>query len=126
MAVVFHAYVEDVKPLPVNRNDQRTDLSEEYSVASLRLPTARTMGTEPQLPVSSIVSEEMARTKPTKDLLTAETLADITSSERPAPTTPTRKTLYQACRCQVDASTPQKRARQGHECEHLYHECENP
>ena len=106
-----------MKPLPIDRSDRRTDLFEEYHVASLRLPATRTMGTQPLLPVSSTGSEEVARTKPTKDMLTAEPLADFTSSEGPAPTTPTRKTLYQACRCQVDASTPQKRARQGQECE---------
>ena len=106
-----------MKPLPIDRSDRRTDLFEEYHVASLRLPATRTMGTQPLLPVSSTGSEEVARTKPTKDMLTAEPLADFTSSEGPAPTTPTRKTLYQACRCQVDAITPQKRARQGQECD---------
>ena len=106
-----------MKPLPIGRSDQRTDLFEEYHVASLRLPATRTMGTQPLLPVSSTGSEEVARTKQIKDILTAEPLAEFTSSEGPAPTTPTRKTLYQACRCQVDAITPQKRARQGQECE---------
>ena len=83
------------------------------------------MGTEPQLQVSSTISEGMARMKPTKNLSTAETLADrpmqsSSSREKPAPTTPTRKMLYQASQCEVDARTPQKRAKYTCECGEIW------
>ena len=111
-----NVYVEDVEPLPVNHNDQRSHLPEECSVASLRPPTVGLMGTEPQLQNSSTISEGMAGRKPTKIVSTAETLADgpmqsSSSRGKPAPTTPTRKMICQASQCEVDARTPQKRAK---------------